>query len=480
MPIPPVDFQSPRYHPVGYTEHIEPLSSKGDQEQAAKKAGLPAAWYADTLNGQTVQSGKSQTDLLMEAMSAKSSSSKKSAGWGGKDTLEYQAPVEATHTTEPARSWFGKAFDSMKNMFSGATSTITQTAAHGLDSLHQTLAPYLPYFHPKVMLEGVEQMTKSVWNTITFADKAFKDPKVNSVEIPELNVDGTHNPFGGRAITRSDYRELQTFQSDVNELLDRLLEMQGDGTDCEALVMALMKAMAENKKEDFELLSQKLTQNYKDRGIESKHRLDETQKLIKKIQANKWYDWFFEATQYTTMAFGAIALTAAGVSQGWPLVLLVIAGVGFANMAGGHVIEKSLGAVTAKATSIVTGNDYAKTHTRHTDRFKIAYTLAMTASGLAIGMWQGSGQVLMKVVMALSGITKQVGTFRQASLKHSSNKAQGEIEYRGSVLEEKEKGIGTGIKELSTAYSSYTRMWDMMKGWMEKQGQEAITLFRNS
>ncbi|MDP1834468.1 MAG: hypothetical protein Q8K75_00935 [Chlamydiales bacterium] len=444
--------------------------------------------YRDSLGVHPDKPGKIEVDPTM--FQVPPAPKVPATGWNNVDTIEMSArPPVATQSaavaaptkdsTRPSQSWLNvigntsnKAVDWVKGWFGAASNAVTEAKSHVQESAYSLLAPFLPYFQPENVISGAKEMAKGLWDTITFADKSFKDPSVQSIEIPKLNVDGTHNPFGGRRINRADYIELQNFNSDVSELLEHMAALS-KSIGCEALLVALMKAMVKDKQDDFEFLKVQLSDAYKDREIDVKLRLAASQKLIEKIKSNRWYDWFFEATTHTTLAFTGVALGAVTGGWGWPVVLIAFAGIGISNMASGHMIEKGLAAISSKITG---GNK-----TAHKEGWQVAHNLVMGLMSLAVGSWSGaaaSGQAVLKVVMGLSSITRNIGGFRKAQLQHQKGKAEGELNYRADRIGTAEKEIQEKIRNLGTAYSNFTNLYRDQSRRNQQAQQTIQSIFR--
>lgn len=439
------------------------------------KGAIPETFYVDTMD---------ESSPLQDAKRIVSSASQQ-VGWSSSDTLSsYQSTaVEGVGATEQTDGWLNtlaakawRGMDTLKSWIGMATDKVTETAQHVSQNLQAQLNSFLHHFHPEDMLTGVKEMSKSLWNTLTFAEEAFSNPKTRSVQLPEHNSDGTPNLFGARRITRVDYRELVRFRDDITQLIDLLTELNGDGN-CEALVVALMRALAKDKKEALELLRQKVQYQQKERSIDSDLRLKASEELIKRIQANRWYDWFFETTQLSTLAFSSLALAGVSSSWGWPIVMMVVAGTGIVNKWNDHAIEKTLGSATAKWID----NDTDVARERWTQRWKTAYQTGMTAMGLMVGMWNSAhaGHLVSKIITGLGSITTLLSSLRQTQLKKLGDHEQGEIEYYSDRLIESEKSVTSSTRDLATAYSAYSKLWKEAHSLLQSAAQTTQSLFRN-
>ncbi len=321
-------------------------------------------------------------------------------------------------------------------------------------------------------------------NTITFAEKAFENPSVNSIEIPAVNADGTPNLFGGRRITRDDYKQLVQFHNDCQELLDQFSDIKSD-SELEAFVMALTKAIASDKDDEFDYQRTKLSQSYKEREADVKLREKASKELVDKIKNNQWYGWFFDTASRSAFAFGGAAL---GVTTGvwtWALPMIVFSGVGVINSYLGYAIEKGAAKLTAAPSTYLLGGDYDKNVTRHTDRWRQAHTILMwglSASVFTMQAMTGGAQTIteaaFKAIMSLSGISQNLGYTAKIWHQRQVQVGTANFEYLQDKLKEHEKSVTKGIKGLGGVYKGYTTTYKSGLSLLQQAAQTITSFFR--
>ncbi len=446
----------------GIQDYHTGIPSKEEQEK--KSASLPASWYADSI----ATHPKNIVHGAAESTNSIVPSKQVLFGWSSSDT---QSSAEGTEKTEESSSsWWGSMIGGLKNLM-GLSSAEESQAAVQVDESQAVSSSWYEYLNPSGVMTGVSDMVKGLWGTITFAETAFSDPNVKSVEIPVTNPDGTANPFGGRRITRDDYRELLRFRDDTQELMDRLTAAEKDGN-LEALIVALTKALATDKEDEFDYQKKKLAESHKERDADLKLRDKASVQLLSRIKDNRWWDWFYESTTQTSLAFGGLALGVASGVWGWALPMIAFSGVGLVNSYLNSGIEKSAASVTAKPTSWIFGSDYQETVSRHTEKWKTAHKVFWWAMTLAApGMIAASnigavGEGLVKALFGGFGIMQNLGQSRKVYLHDQTRKLQAEIDYRHDRLREAEKSISSGISGLTSTYKSYSSTW--------KEGQRML------
>ncbi len=385
-------------HQVPPTWSYDPLAHGGiPSNEDAKKVAPPIyiPWQTDTIithpDSKSTQEMMDRNDRAGAAympphQMPNASAQQQYTGWNPNDS------VTSAASTNSAPFW--------SRWLSGATN-----AASAI----------IEMLHPEKIMTGVTEMAQGLWTTLGYLRQAFgpdlSNPRVQTATIPEINPDGSRNPFGGRRITPDDYKHLLTMQNDVNQLLDILGDFETEA-ELEKFVIALMKALAQDKTEDLDHLRVQLSLKYRDRKIDSESVIE----LMKKIRANPTYDWFIEATTHTTMVVGGLALGAAG---GWGLPLAAFGALGLFNQYANHWSEKTAASVTATASTWALGGDYKKTHEAHTGHFRTAHQTLMTLFSISVPFLVGTGsfQGLLNTFMSIPSIGQTAANLHRAIVK---------------------------------------------------------------
>ncbi len=382
-------------------------------------------------------------------------------GWSARDSYSSARLEDATSGAErTSTGLFGWIGNTLSNAVETVTDAFSSAATAAIEAA--------PSFHPVTnfvqsgMMDRVVNFVTGLWHTENLAERAFNNPNVETVEIPTINPDGTRNPFGGLRMTRDDYKELLRFHSDTNALLDYLVE-QGDGGNVEFLMMTLIKALQEDKREDFDFLRQKLIHTNKERDVFSKQRTEESMKRIEHIKNNRWYEWFNTAATNTVLGFSGVTLGAATGHWGYAAgALMVTAGLGLANLYAEHWTERTLASGSATASNAIFGSDnYDELHKTHTDRWKMAHYAGMAVAALYSGLYnRGSmAEVGLKIFLGVSNISQTISQLRQLYIRDKSDRTQAQITFLTDNIREKERAITSTIKDLATAYSRYADGW---------------------
>ncbi len=434
-------------------------SSKSKQEEDAK--GIAGVYCYDSIGAHPKAIQTTHTE--------------ETTGWSSKDVLQAASKSASTNT-----SWWQSTVNGIANWL-GISST---EQSEGIEDVASTEGSWIDYLDPRTIISGATAMASSLWNTITFAEKAFEDPTVNTIEIPEKNPDGTANPFGGRRISRDDYKQLVQFHNDCQELLDQFSDITSD-SELEAFVMALTKAIATDKEDEFDYQRTKLSTSYKDRDVDLKLRDKASKELIDKIRNNQWYGWFFDAASRSAFAFGGAALGIASGSWMWALPMITFSGIGVINSYIGYSIEKGAARLTALPSTYLLGGDYDKNVARHTDRWRSAHTILMwglSASVFTMQAVTGGAQTIteaaFKAIMSLSGIAQNLAQTAKIWNYRQGQVGQAEFEYRQDKLKEHEKSISAGIKGLAKVYKNYTSSFKQGHGLLERASQAITGFFR--
>ncbi len=411
----------------------------------------------DTRNHRSDRAGAAYTPPFMPTASTDQ------FGWDPRDLVTSAASSNA------APGWArwlsdatSAAIGGVKSLFGIATSAASESASYVASSA----STLLDMIQPERIMDGVTGMTKGLWTTLEYLGIAFgpdlDNPKVEAATIPTVNPDGTRNPFGGRRVTAQDYKHLLTMQSNVNELLDILAEFKTDA-ELEAFVMALMKALAQDKTEDLDHLRIQLSTKYRDRKIDSETAIE----LLKKIRENPTYDWFIEATTHSMMAFGGLAL---GYAGGWGVPLVAFGALGLFNQYANHWGEKTAASVTATASSWALGGDYKKTHDAHTEYFRTAHQTFMSLLSIGVPLSVGGGalQGLLSTFMAIPSIGQNATNLHRSVVQRENSKIRGEFDNRTQRSKAANESTTSLINELGTSYKQFTSRWKdahkMIKG----------------
>lgn len=320
-------------------------------------------------------------------------------------------------------------------------------------------------FTPEKMLDGVEQMIGKMQDLLHFTNTSFADPKVESVELPPALLQ--------KEVSREDYRELLHFYHDNCELLDHVT------ADSEAFLLHLMKVLAKSKEKSFDFLREQILQVQRDRKVDDRVRIEASERLIAKIQSNPWYDWFFEASSHTTLAFAGLALGASTGEWGWSIPLLTFAGIGAIETVNGDSLKSSLSSITAQTTSLLFGGEYDKVKQRHKERWQAAHNLAMKAMALIVATYTWTdGTAAVKATMSLSSITRNLGSYRKAQIQYKKGVEEGEIAYRADRIRANGKRVEEQVKELAAAYSNYTNLFAEQHRKAKRANEAIKSLFR--